>query len=92
MIERKYHRISLNANVLITDTQGKGIMCHCVEFSDDGIDLEPLQLNLVHMSDLFHAGQIVTIEVQGIDAAPTLKAAIIRASVNFLSLRFIGTS
>lgn len=89
MIERKYHRISLNANVLITNTQGKEIMCHCIEFSDDGIDLEPLQLNLVHMNDLFHAGQVVTIQVQGIDAAPILKAAIIRASANFLGLRFV---
>lgn len=91
MIERKYHRISLNAKVLITDTQGKETMCHCVEFSDDGIDLEPLQRNLVHMNDLFHAGQVVTVQVQGIEAAPIIKAAIIRTSTNFLGLRFLPT-
>jgi hypothetical protein len=90
MFERKFQRILLNADVLITDTKGKKTMCHCVEFSDDGIDLEPLQLSLIHMSKLFHAGQIVKIQVQGIDAAPKIEAAIIRSSMNSLSLRFVS--
>ena len=92
MFERKYQRISLNATVQITDKQGTKVMCQCLEFSDDGIDLEPLQLNLIYMSKLFHAGQVVEIQVQGIDAALTIEAAIIRSSANFLSLRFLTPS
>jgi hypothetical protein len=91
LLDRKYHRITLEAEVLLTASQGDKVMCRCIEFSNDGIDLEPQQLNLTHISDLFHAGQVVSIQVQGVEAAPIIKAAIVRSSPNSLSLRFIPT-
>ncbi|MFC3700693.1 hypothetical protein ACFOND_03495 [Reinekea marina] len=89
MLARKFRRISLDANILVINNQGKEAMCRCLEFSNDGIDLEPIQLNLTHMNDLFHAGQIVDLQIQDVTDAPVIKAAIIRASINFASLRFI---
>lgn len=86
---RRYHRIELNAPILITNKQGQQLHGLCLNFSEDSIEIEPdASMTLFNQFSL-RAGDVVHLQIEQIDDAPTLEAAVVKASVNCIGLKFL---
>ena len=87
--DRRFHRIQLDAVVRLTTSTGTELVCQCIDFSEDGIDLK-IETADTNFTDYdVGAGTIVMLNFSDIPDSPQLKAAVIKAASKRLGLRII---
>ncbi|WP_320826255.1 PilZ domain-containing protein [Reinekea sp.] len=88
--KRKFHRLALNARVQITDQQQQSCICQCVDFSEDGLDLE-LPTDAPSFAELsIRAGTVISVQFLDLNDAPVLQAAVVKIARSRVGLKLIG--
>lgn len=86
---RRFRRIKLNATIILTNTAQQSLLCQCSDFSEDGIDVEPPAQPSLFTEFNVKAGDIVQVQIDQLNDAPELSAAVIKLSPNRIGLRFL---
>lgn len=84
--DRRFQRITMDALLELTFEDGQTIICRCVDFSEDGIDVMP---SSEHTKVHLKIGMIVQIQFQEVKQAPSVKAAIVKSSRERIGLRLL---
>jgi hypothetical protein len=84
--QRRFHRIKMNAQVYLMQGHGVVSLCCCIDFSEDGIDLEIIKQ---YKPSKISIGEIVQVKFDQVEQAPTVKAAVIKVSPNIIGLRLL---
>jgi hypothetical protein len=88
--KRKFQRLALDARVQIIDQQEQSCICQCVDFSEDGLDLE-LPIDRLSFAELsIRAGTILSVQFLDLNDAPVLQAAVVKISRSQIGLKLFG--
>jgi len=88
--KRKFQRLALDARVQIIDQQEQSCICQCVDFSEDGLDLE-LPIDRLSFAELsIRAGTILSVQFLDLNDAPVLRAAVVKIGRSRIGLKLLG--
>lgn len=88
--DRRFHRVQMRAPVRLTNQQQQTLHGICLNFSEDGLDLEPDNSMTLFNDFQVRAGDIVTLQVEQLEQAPNITAAVIKVSPTLIGLRFLN--
>ena len=86
---RRLRRVKLDAPVMLSNDSGQTQECQCIEISEDGLDVQPLQQASLFAEFRCKAGDILKVQINQLENAPILAVAVIKASPNCIGLRII---
>jgi len=88
--KRKFQRLALDARVQIINQQQVSCICQCVNFSEDGLDLELPTDGLSFAELSIRAGTVLSVQFLDLNDAPVLQAAVVKIGRSRIGLKLIG--